>query len=576
MKSLIIALFIFPVCIQAHARLNLPPPADLLALAGHGRVELRKAVFELEKNIPEFTRLDEIDGYMRILPDLQALAIRYKLDEIYPRAIPRLGENMFSASMKWLDVRTVPLEQLLFYASYANFDLAYRFADSMESLLIQDQSQKALMIGAENMEALRLFFGKNLPNSASLDNNFRRIISDLAAKYIAQPAGVTNEQVDFWISKLSLGSTFGSVIELFANKIVQLKSTNAQDSHVYLARLILLKKRMDQFASELGATIFGSIGDQFSEVLTRMIALEVVFRDGEFETALESMIPKSVKLLTHNFTVPETPPSQKYIPEYTRVAKLLLDKLVALGLTQEAKDLTAYVQRILLPANAAALDIEGEYALVEPDGKRWRYSIIQARRNVYFSGIGAETLDSFKSFLNLTVDFINGGFLASEREPDNDSRHNFTSRFTIDEQGGIKVEDYQSFNTLKTFTGQKVGPFPKFDPIPKQPLITSGRWVGMIEFLDGAKSKCTLDITVFPGYSLGRLNLYHPDGKIKAFLDYGIGGKIIDNTFSLTTGQMYSTTWNHLRGAVVDGELTAVMIVGGRGVISKELKLKKL
>ncbi len=555
---------------------QLPPPQDLVKQAEQGRIQLREVVFMIEKYIPEFTTLDDLNKYMRILPELQILSDKFKLDEIYPRAIPRIGEYMFSAAIKWLDVRFLPQEQLLFFARFANFDLAFRFSDSIESMLRPENNQSILMTATNNIEALRLQFIQTLPNSPGLDSNFRRILSDLAVKYISQPSGLTEEQIDFWIGKLSNSSGFSSAMDWLNNKIVVLKDKNKLDSHVYMSRLVTLQKRMLLFADELGTSIFSSLSDTVAELLFRMMTLSVTFNEGEFENALTLLMPRSVRTLTQNLMGQQAAPPADYIQEYSRVARLIIAKLEELGFEQDVRDFTAYVQRILLPANAALFNIEGQYSVVEPNGKRWQFTIIQARKNVYFAAIGNEEHTTFKSYLNLTSDFVNGGFLASEREPDNSAIHNFTARFDIDDKGNIQIQDFQSFSTLRTFSGRKTSELPVYKMTPGQALITSGRFAGQIEYLDGDIINCTLDITVFPGYILGRLNIYYPNGKIKAFVDYGIGGKVIDNTYSLTTGQMFSLNWNHLRGALINDELRGVMIVGGKGVMTKEFVFKKI
>lgn len=555
---------------------QLPPPADLVKQAEQGRIQLREAVFMLEKYIPEFTSLEDLNKYMRILPELQVLSDKFKLDEIYPRGVARVGEYMFSAAIKWLDVRFVPQEQLLFFVRHANFDLAFRFSDVIESTLRAENKQNLLVTGADNTEAVRLLLLQTLPNSPGLDANFRRILSDLAVKFISQPTGLTDDQINYWMLKLSNSSAFSSAMDWLNNKIVVLRPDNAQDSHIYMKRLMLLQQRMLLFADELGTSIFGSLSDIFAELMFRMMILSVPFEQSEFENALASLLPKSVRSLTQSLMGQENPPPKEYVKEYSRLAGLIIKRLDELNFTQDSREFTAYVQRILMPANAALFQIEGQYSVVEPDGSKWNFTIIQARKNVFFAAIGNEHQTTFKSYLNLTSDFVNGGFLASEREPDTSAIHNFTARFDIDDKGNIQIQDFQSFSTLRTFAGKKISDLPVYKPTNGQALVTSGRYAGQIEYLDGDKINCTLDITVFPGYILGRLNIYYPNGKIKAFVDYGIGGKILDNTFSLTTGQMFSLNWNHLRGEVINNELRAVMIVGGKGVMTKEFVFKKI
>lgn len=572
--ALITFLILFPI--QALAKLNLPEPDELVKQASQGRIPLREVVFQIEKNIPEFTSLPELNKYLRILPELQVLSDKFKLDEIYPRGVARIGEYMFSAAIKWLDVRYVPREELLFFIRYSNYDLSFRFADAIESVLRAESNQSILATSADNIDAIRIQYKNILPDSPGVDGNFKRILSDLAVKYISMPSGITDEQINFWLSKLSNSSGFSSALDWIANKVAFLKPENAQDSHVYLSRLAIIEKRMRSFTEELGTPLFGSLSDQYAELLTKMIVLSVIFEKEEFENALTVMQAKSMHWLVQNLMAQQKPPSTDYIKEYTRIANLILAKLEELDFTQDVREFTSYVQRILFPANATLYEIEGQYAVVEPNGKKWTFTIIQARKNVFFASIGNSSQDIFKSYLNLTSDFVNGGFLASEREPDNDARHNFTARFNIDSEGNIEIQDFQSFDSLRTFKGKKSNTFPVYKATPEQPQVSSGRFAGVLEYLDGTKIKSTLDITVFPGYILGRLNLYNSQGKVQGFLDYGIGGKILDNTFTLTTGQMFSLNWNHLRGDIINNELRAVMIVGGKGVISKEFKFKRI
>ena len=294
---------------------QLPPPQDLVKQAEQGRIQLREVVFMIEKYIPEFTTLDDLNKYMRILPELQILSDKFKLDEIYPRAIPRIGEYMFSAAIKWLDVRFLPQEQLLFFARFANFDLAFRFSDSIESMLRPENNQSILMTATNNIEALRLQFIQTLPNSPGLDSNFRRILSDLAVKYISQPSGLTEEQIDFWIGKLSNSSGFSSAMDWLNNKIVVLKDKNKLDSHVYMSRLVTLQKRMLLFADELGTSIFSSLSDTVAELLFRMMTLSVTFNEGEFENALTLLMPRSVRTLTQNLMGQQAAPPADYIQE---------------------------------------------------------------------------------------------------------------------------------------------------------------------------------------------------------------------------------------------------------------------
>ena len=572
--KLLMLLILSMAGVKSWSAVKLPPPADLIQQASQGRGALRDVVFQIEKNIPEFTGLQQISPYMHILPDLQKLSDQFKLEDLYPRAVAILGENMFTASQKWLDVRYVQQSELVFFVQYADFNSAYAYAASIEYIMNLEKDLNILAASADNIEAIRLTLIKNLKHPEQIDLYVRKILSEKAAKVLLTPQ-LTEPQIKFWIQKISTTDGFLSFIENMSLKIIALKAHNALDSHVYLERLEVLKARMDLFVDSIPTLTFSSLGDQVAALLMQMIVLEVRFNTNEPEKAISLMKIKNVSDLTQQIINRTTPPSSGFVEDFLYLAQLLLAELKKANLKQLAQDFSTYLQKVIAPVLISKMSAEGHYELYAEDGgQKWTFTIIQSPTNHIYAALSDEMFFVNKSFFNVTYDVDNAVFVASQREPDMSPIANYTIHFKVNGEE-IEVVDLYATTGAKKHKGKRKMPFPKYIGSTVTPGSLTGRYVGSIEYLDGAKKEAEVILTVFSSYTLGRLNMFDKNRKVILSIEYQYGNRVTDSSIFLTSGQLPSGTWNHMRGSIDNGKFKGVMLIGGRGIVTKEFTLDK-
>ncbi len=560
---------------NAFAALNLAEPEELLEKARQSRIDLRDVIFDIDKNIIEFTELEHIEKYVLILPELQKLSDQFKLDDMYPKAVHRLGESIFSASIKWLDVRSIASERILEFAQYANFDLAFRYADSIADVLNKERDQVKLMRGANTVEAIRDLFVVTLPDQPTLEANMRNILSDQANIHLSKP-GLTEEQTLFWVGKISSAHGVTTYLEVIDNSIVILKRGMNDEAHHFVECLVQLKERMSTLADEIPGYLITNVSEKLSELVQRMIIFEITFKANEFEKILTIMTPNSVRSLANSIMSRNMVISQAYGDEYIRLSQIILTSLQTYGYDFEAKEFGLYMQRSISPIMIARFSAEGHFNMKDDKGKNWIFSIVQVRRNMYYAALGDEDRVIFKSFFHVTYDFRNKKFLAFERGTDGDTQPNQVVSFVVNPDGTIKFEDLYSLRDVKTLKGRKSSLMPLYNDSNPDTAGISGRYKGHIKIKGGSTSKAEIIISVMNGFVLGRLNLAH-EGMVYASIDYSVGSEIVsDRTIHLTTGKLESGTWSHLRLGYYGDKVRGVMIQGGRGTISEEFELTRV
>lgn len=560
----------------AFAALNLAPPEVLLEKAKQTRIDLRDVIFDIDKNIIEFTDLETIDGYVRILPELQRLSDEFKLDDIYPKAVIRIGESIFSASIKWLDVRTVETEQILRFAQYANLDLAFRYVDSIIDVLAKERNQDKLMHGAVVLEALNQLFLKTLPNQPSLEGSLKAGLSDIANTQLGKPE-LTEQQTLFWIGKISTTLGVKNYLEMIGNKIIGIKNnTHQSEAHLYVSRLILLRQRLDFLSNELPFYLINNVSDSLSDLIQRMMLAEIVFENNELEKMLFHMTPNHVRSLSTMIISRNAEISQVYGDEYIRIMQVILTYLQTHGFDYEAKEFGLYMDRSISPLMIQRFSGEGHFKLKDHLGKNWIFSIVKVRKNMHYAAIGTEDRALFKCFFYVSYDFKNKKFIAYERGPDLDGASNQIVSFRLGADGSIKFEDLYSLRDVKTLTGKKSSLIPVYNDGLEDTSTMSGRYRGSIKIKEGSTSKAELIVSVINGFVLGRLNLAQ-DGMVYVSFDYSVGSEIATGrTIHLTTGKLPSNTWSHLRLGYYGDKVRGVMIQGGRGTISEEFELTRV
>ena len=108
---------------------------------------------------------------------------------------------------------------------------------------------------------------------------------------------------------------------------------------------------------------------------------------------------------------------------------------------------------------------------------------------------------------------------------------------------------------------------------PSREPLSAQRWVGEIEWLTGGKRSVALIVNEVNRFLFGRMTIFNRNGNPQNFVEYQYGKRVSQDLVSLTSGLLQSRSLNHLRGRIENGKFRGVMIVGGRGVATKEFIL---
>lgn len=550
--------------------LNLPAPKDLLAKATQSRVALREVILDMDLNIPEMRDPATFEGYFFLLDDLQRLSIKFNLNDYYPQAVEGLGLRMAANGMRWLDVTRVTPEKTAFYVKWMDGDNLSRLLGMVEYQLESVTDKTALMNMARNIEFVLPIIDRQAASLPYVQMGFRRLLSDAAVTVLKAPNLTVNE-VEFWIAKIRLSSSAAEYMDYLNMGIYSLNSANKDMSHEYLDHVLKLTKQLNNLSETVPSWLANSVADATVELLLRMVKLEEQFYAGEFEGALASLRIRQMQSLILQWMTQEKLPGKDYVFHYLALSRVLVERARDVGLGKDADELAKWLSRAAAPILAKQQDLEGRYELYDQTGRKYFFTIATARENVLIAALGDATGAVYKPFFNVTYD-VNGGFVASEREPDLDHDQNHPVKFEMDSDGVLTVVDLFSRRSTYILKGKKVKNLPDVwsTALPNAPRA-DGFYEGNLTFPDGQIRKVRVIVTSFNGYTLGRL-----DSEDGLTVDFNIGSRGNDGTLLLTSGRSSGGTWVQLRANVTTEGLMTYVLIGARHETPKPSLLKRV
>lgn len=553
---------------SANAEIQLESPALLMKRAETGRIQLREVILDITKNLPEIRDPRTFDSYFELLDGLQELAVRHRLDEIYPGAVPALGEKMVANGVRWLKIEEDSTDRVLNYHRWMNADIASSFQGEIERESLDEKDPAKLRVLAINTEAVARWAEKRFPDQARMNNNYWRILSDVAGRFL-KITTLSEEEIAFWIAKVTYPEPFAMVLEGLQKELFLMNPENRSIGHRILIRLGQIRTQVDAAGNRMPFHIHSMIGEVAVELILRMTKFEEKFAPGEFASALKLLQNRFLQGLGTQWISRNKVPSGEYALEYFSISRALALALFDAGFPSESDQLNAYIGKIAAPIMGRKLDIEGTYELKDKKGKKWKFSLALARETLYFAALNDESGAVHKPFLYVEYDFNSGGFVASAREKDSDPQPIWTLRFKIDGKN-IEVTDPWGEPDLYPMKGVKTQSYPDFFTFPPEAATDpAGRYEGVVTFSNNLKSKMTLIVTSFNGYTTARLT----DHK-NLQLDLNVGSHATNGILYLTTG-VKRATWTQLRGIIKNGEYRGVVIIGGREM-TKEFVMKKV
>lgn len=566
-KRLILVAFMLPAF--ANAALNLPEPEALLKQAAVSRTSLLDTILALEFNIPEMRDPATFDKYFATLDQLQDLANTSGLEEYYPKAVRKLGVNMSSNGMRWLDLTKADQAKVAYYIKWMDADGLARFLGLVEYQTSIVKDPVLLKKMAENIESVLPLIDQTASSLPYVQLGFRRLVSD-AAVSILKTESLDNEALQFWLKKIKIASSFSEYLDYLNQGIYAMESADKASSHVYLYRLSLLSVQANNMSEVAPNWLLNGIGDSTSEVVLRMVRLEENFQPKEFATALSTLSLRHLQGLSQQWMAQTKLPTQNYIEHYLDLSRQLLTVLQKANLRKEANDLQKWLAKAAAPVMAQKLDIEGHYELVNDLGEVFYLTVAVAKENTLIAALGNKEESIYKTFYNVTYNLKKDGFVASEREPDLDMDQNPPVEFQI-KDGKVALYDPFVRTQYKTLHGKKVQSFTDlWETAEPNAPSADGTYEGTLYLPNGKPMQARVMITTFNGYTIGRVD------SDTLSIELNIGSEGEDGVVILTSGRKIGASWFQLRANVVEGGLKAYVVVGGKGQGTACTFLKKV
>lgn len=393
---------------------GLPPADELMFKASQGRIELREVLMDLENNIQEMGYPEVFDSYFYLLDGLKELAIRFNLDEIYPGAVENLGAQMVDSGIRWLDIAEAKEERLLYYHKWMNLDVAVRYMDQVEVEIGSLKNMDKVRSASDNVEILLNYVETRFPRYYHLKTGYRRILSNVALKFLRQP-DISNEDVQHWIGKLRSPAGYMDYMILLSTEIYSLKEDTKGEAHVYSGRLKALATVVAQDGMDIPVAIPKGIGEISEDLILRFIHLEEPFQAEELRGLLDLLSVGQLHDLATRWNSFKKLPSDKYIQSYFESSREFVGKLREIGMAKEVADINSWVGAMGAPAMVRLLGMEGSYSLRDAQGAAWTLMIIKVREMQLEALMWKEGDEFGKLYQTIRWDFEKSTFVASER-----------------------------------------------------------------------------------------------------------------------------------------------------------------
>lgn len=572
LKFVMLAMLFAPAV--AMAGLNLSEPADLMQKAQQDRIALREVMLDLEMNLSEMRDQPTFEKYFFMLDELGVLAVRLKLDEIYPKMTERLGLKMSGVGMRWLDVTKDTPAKLQYYVKWMDIGVLSRFLDtiSYQIAFIKDRALLATM--AQNVESILPLVDERAQGQVYLPLGYRRVVADAAISILRNNKDLSPVEVSFWIGKLVIPAAISEYLDILNQDIYGLNSVNKEFGREYLSRLLALNGQVEKMSQAAPSWLINGIGDAVNELLIRAVRFELVLDQKQFFQAVSILKIRSTLSLMQQWSAQEKMPSQAYAEFYMSYTSILIAHARQLGMNKEVDEFAKWLGRASSPLMSRKLNLEGVYTLTNETGEKWFFTITHARENMLVASLGTATGSLYKVFYNITYSAELAIFVASEREADTDHAMNSAIKFSVNEKGQIKLVDPYIRVGSQNYTGQKTLTYADLWEKPQavDGIQVDGTYAGTLTMADGDTMPVKVIVTSFGGYTIGRL-----DSPTGLTIEFSIGTKATDGVLVLTSGRnSHGASWFQLRGYLTPEGYNAQVVVGARPAAPKISFLKRI
>lgn len=557
---------------KAYSLVQLEAPDVLILQAKESRSDLRRVIFKISQNLSEFKDINELDPYIKIFPEIKALAIDFDLESIFPKMIDKLGEDLHSTAIKWLDPRFVSTEDILIYNQLSSFLSALRWLENIEVYLINENELQLLTQSIITLENVRVLFSELHSKRREVDLTIRRVMSNVSSKAL-DLIGNENDKLDFWISFLVSAQGFQEIINRNSESLFSLKRSDSSNLSIWFNQIIKIKTRAQSLQKDLPYYILQSIDDQIIDLIIKSVEFEYNLNEDLLMKSILDLGPLKLKALSQNFVYNLKTPSSQFINQYEKLIGAIGAQLENLNMESDYRLFTDFTNKIAATLKIEYLKAEGIYSLLGNDHISYRATLIRSQENRTILVLGHANNTFDRSYFHILYDVKSKRFFGSHRDPDIDPQANYSVSFRFNNKNELIIDDYFKHQTTQII-GKKIHSFPRLNLGDRLNTNLTGVYSGELSFLKKSPLQVELVINQLQGQISGQLRFIEKN-KVTQSIELIIGSQSNENTIRLTSGRLVSGSIVHLRLFKNNNSLIGFFVAGARHSQSFNIQLTK-
>lgn len=573
--NFILAISVFFAGLVAQADLVLDSPQKLIEKAAGGRQPLRDVILSIQQQLPEMRNQQTFESYYLLLDQLDKYAHDYKLDDIYPQAVPALGKVMTNFGIKWVDLSVMSQDRYGYYLKWSDIDAIGNLLDGTNYILLSlnDQNvkdQERLKQLANNLEFFINNYSSVIKDRPDLLIGYRETISSLAVKFIFH-FNITEPEKEFWFSKIYTSKGLTYYLDEIQNNLYAIKLENKSNLLKIEKQLVTAFNKNEILVDAPTMWLRDRIVELSLELVRKSFQFNLVLEKDAFETLVSKFAPAHLQLLT---AVIVSTPENYLVSSYQNLEMMympLFNKLLINGLDAQANNLNIFAGTALGAVKIYSENLEGTYTLKDGNGGIWKFTIVSSSPLELSAALSDESQVIYKSFFHIRYNVADQVYTAYNSLNQNilesiEDQKMFVLKFKIQNKQITVIDQYASpqLRTLKGVIDEKVD---RFDYSIRSAKSFSKIFKGKIKFDKTAVMDVEFLIQSDGQYITARLQ-----DKSGAMYDFNDGFLNSSGGLILNTGPIAST-WVQFRGNLSDKVLQGYLIVGGHGISSDEFKL---
>ncbi len=567
--KLFLSLFLFSNL--AFAKLNLDTPEHLLQKASTDRQQLRDVVLSIDEQLPEMRDLKTFESYFLILDQLQLDSDRLGLDDLFPGAVLSVGTKMVSFGIKWVDLSVMTQDKLSYYIKWMDVEClanllgysAYYSKQMTDPVLLKNLSSNVDFI-IQNTALI-------LKNRYDVQIGFRDLSSAIAIKFLMN-ANLTDEEISYWANKIYTSQGLSLYLDQTQAKIFSLNSDNKKFIHPLFSYLQLAYQISDRLIDSPLSYLRDHICDLSVELIKKSFEQTELLTSDEIKSTVSNLSARHLQSLTNLLTTMTEPVIYKNSSAVVAVSSLLVTALNDKNLMTEANGLNLFLSRISAALTVDRLQGEGTYEFRDQTNQLWKLSIIKTHPFELIAALSNENWNLYQSYYSVKYSLAEDLFTASNSLSDADGSNMLSViTFKMLPDHSLILTDVFASTQLKEIKGNLTQALKSLNYSPKLNIRRNDVYEG--DFIFGSDQKPThVEMTVQSDGINATARIRDEYGLI---YDFMTGSFNENKEFNLTSGRLKSTSWAHIRGTIDENQLTATLMVGGKGFISNTFTLKR-